>query len=132
MKAQHCKKNEGPGGLAMTDQRAPSWPLPSGLLMADSGLLMIAFAGWEALRASPQTLLYSCGATLCFAGLTLIWIGTTNLVYRLANNDDVAGGQLAPTANHGDGAVALPKEQTAFSAVDGRSPPAGDGKVTKR
>src|SRR5271154_7511492 len=79
MKAQHCKKNEGPGGLAMTDQRAPSWPLPSGLLMADSGLLMIAFAGWEALRASPQTLLYSCGATLCFAGLVLIWIGTTKL-----------------------------------------------------
>jgi uncharacterized protein involved in response to NO len=73
----------------MTDQRVPSWPLPSGLLMADSGLLMIAFAGWEALRASPQTLLYSCGATLCFAGLALIWIGTTNLGHlRLPRRDD--------------------------------------------
>jgi hypothetical protein len=78
MKPQRSNKNEGPGRPAITDQRVLSWSLPSGLLMADSGLLTIAFAGWEALGASPQTLLYSCGATLCFAGLLLIWIGTPN------------------------------------------------------
>ena len=61
--------------------------------MADSGILLIAFAGWEALTASPQTLLYSCGATLCFAGLALIWIGTTNLGHlRLPRRDDAQFG----------------------------------------
>jgi hypothetical protein len=77
MKAQSSKKSDTPGCLDTTDKRDSSWSLPSGLLLADSGLFLIAFAGWEALRANSQTLLYSCGALLCFAGLVLIWIGTT-------------------------------------------------------
>jgi hypothetical protein len=78
MKAQCSKKSDTPGYLS-TDKSDSSWPLPSGLLLADSGLMLIAFAGWEALQASSQTLLYSSGAILCFAGLVLIWIGTSKL-----------------------------------------------------
>jgi hypothetical protein len=77
MKAQCSKQSDTPGCLATTDKSDSSWPLPCGLLMP--GLFLIAFAGWEALRAGSQTLLYSCGAILCFAGLVLIWIGTTKL-----------------------------------------------------
>jgi hypothetical protein len=77
MKAQYSKQTDVPGRLSTIDKRGSSWPLPFGLLTADSGLLLIAFAGWEALRASSQTLLYSCGVILCFAGLVLVWVGTT-------------------------------------------------------
>jgi len=47
--------------------------------MSDLGLLLIAFAGWDALRARAQTLFYSGGGALCFLALVLIWIGTQKL-----------------------------------------------------
>lgn len=58
---------------------ASSWPLLSGLLLSDIGLLLIAFAGLDALSARAHTLFYSSGATLCLVGLVLIWIGTIEL-----------------------------------------------------
>jgi hypothetical protein len=36
-------------------------------------------AGWDALRARTQILVYSGAAVLCFVGLALIWIGTIKL-----------------------------------------------------
>jgi hypothetical protein len=50
-----------------------------GILLADFGLLLIAFAGLDAGKASVQTLLYLGGGILCFVGLVLIWIGTSKL-----------------------------------------------------
>jgi threonine/homoserine/homoserine lactone efflux protein len=83
MKAQFSKNKEAPGLVSKpTDERDSGWPLLLGLLMADVGLLLIAFAGWDALRARAQALFYSSGAVLCFAGLVLIWIGTIKLADR--------------------------------------------------
>ena len=83
MKAQFLKNKEAPGLLAKaTAERDSGWPLLLGLLMADIGLLLIAFAGGDALGARTQTLFYSSGAILCFAGLALIWVGTIKLADR--------------------------------------------------
>lgn len=95
MKAQCSKQTDVPGRLSTIDKRGSSWPLPLGLLTADSGLLLIAFAGWEALRASSQTLLYSCGVILCFAGLVLVWVGTTKLA-RCSQEQDCHRTRTAP------------------------------------
>jgi hypothetical protein len=79
MKAQCSKQSDTPA--VTIDKSGSSWPLPSGLLLADSGFMLIAFAGWEALQATSQTLLYSSGVILSLAGLVLIWIGTTKLAW---------------------------------------------------
>jgi hypothetical protein len=89
MKAQCSKQTDVPGRLSTIDKRGSSWPLPFGLLMADSGLLLIAFAGWEALRASSQTLLYTCGVILCFAG-GLFWFGLVHQSWRGAARNRIA------------------------------------------
>lgn len=66
--------------LANTGDKRPSvWRLLSGLSLADIGLLVIGFAGLDALTAGTQTFFYSVGGMLCLVGLMLIWIGTPKL-----------------------------------------------------
>jgi len=82
MKAQYSKQNGTQIRLANTGDKGPSdWQLLSGLSLADIGLLVVGFAGWDALTAGTQTLLYSVGGMLCLVGLVLIWIGTSNLAH---------------------------------------------------
>jgi hypothetical protein len=59
--------------------KASSRPLLVGLIMADFELMLIALAGWHALWTEAQANIHSAGGLLCFAGLIIIWIGTTKL-----------------------------------------------------
>jgi hypothetical protein len=80
MKAQCSKHDETQMRLADTADKGHSdWQLLSGLSLADIGLLVVGFAGWEAETVGAQTLLYSVGGMLCLVGLMLIWIGTSNV-----------------------------------------------------
>jgi hypothetical protein len=80
MKVQCSRKNDTPGRLTRTiEKRSSGWALLCGILLADFGLLLIAFAGVDARKASVQTFLYLGGGTLCFVGLVFIWIGTSKL-----------------------------------------------------
>src|ERR1700719_2353615 len=80
MKAQLSKNGDIHGRPVNTKPGpASSWPLLPGLLLSDLGLLLIAFAGINALSARSHTLFYSSGAILCLIGLVLIWIGTIEL-----------------------------------------------------
>ena len=81
MKAQLYKNSEihCRPAIARPGAAASSWPLLPGLLLSDIGLLLIAFAGLDALSARAHTLFYSSGAILCLVGLVLIWIGTIEL-----------------------------------------------------
>jgi hypothetical protein len=75
MKAQYSKHNETQMRLVNTRDKGPSdWQLLSGLSLADIGLLVVGFAGLEALTTGPQTLFYSVGGMLCLIGMMLIWI----------------------------------------------------------
>jgi hypothetical protein len=79
MKARY-KTKDAPGRSGNgTNQGVRSWPLLPGILLADFGLLLIGLAGWDALEARMQTLLYSGGGILCLGGLILIWTGTMKL-----------------------------------------------------
>ncbi len=80
MKPQHPKNKNSPARLyKVTNKGVLNWPLLPGILLADFGLFLIGLAGWDALRARTQILVYSVGAMLCFVGLALIWIGTAKL-----------------------------------------------------
>ena len=80
MKAQCSRNNDTPDRLTRTiENRSSGWALLCGILLADFGLLLLAFAGLGARKASVQTLLYLGGGILCFLGLVLIWIGTAKL-----------------------------------------------------
>ena len=80
MKVQCSGNNNRPDRLTSTiEKRSSGWALLCGILLADFGLLLIAFAGLDAGKASVQTLLYLGGGILCFVGLVLIWIGTSKL-----------------------------------------------------
>jgi arginine exporter protein ArgO len=72
--------------------------------MADFGLILIAVAGWGALNVAAQTVLDSPGGLLCFAGLVLIWIGTTRL----------ADATREPAARSGGNAVRTGRIQATF------------------
>jgi hypothetical protein len=80
MKAR-SKTKDAPGRSGNgTNQGVRSWPLLPGILLADFGLLLIGLAGWDALEARMQALLYSGGGILCLSGLILIWTGSIKLV----------------------------------------------------
>ena len=77
MKAQCSENKVKPGQLAkVTNKGSPGWPLLPGILLADFGLFLIAIAGWYALAAGSQSLLYSGGGVVCFTGLVLVWMST--------------------------------------------------------
>ena len=80
MKAQSSSNwdnQDRPSARTMT--KASGRPLLVGLIMADFGLMLIALAGWHALWTEAQANIHSAGGLLCFAGLIIIWIGTTKL-----------------------------------------------------
>ena len=80
MKVQCSKNNDTPDRLTRTiEKRSPRWALLCGILLADFALLLLAFAGLDARKASGQTLLYLGGGILCFVGFVLIWIATSKL-----------------------------------------------------
>jgi hypothetical protein len=80
MKVQRSRNNDTADRLTrIIEKRSSGWALLCGILLADFGLLLIAFAGVDARKASLQTFLYSGGGILCFVGLALIWIGTSKL-----------------------------------------------------
>ena len=49
------------------------------LLMANVGLLLIIFSEFDVLQEGWHALRYIGGATLCVAGIILVWIGVLNL-----------------------------------------------------
>jgi hypothetical protein len=62
-----ARNNETPVRLAkIIDKSISRWPLLAGVLLADFGLLLIAFAGLDARKARVQYLLYLGGGILCF------------------------------------------------------------------
>jgi hypothetical protein len=61
------------------EKRDPGSHLRHGLLMANVGLLLIIFSECDVLREGWHALLYIGGATLCVAGIILVWIGVLNL-----------------------------------------------------
>ena len=81
MKVQCSRNNDTSDRLTYKtiENRSSGWALLCGILLADFGLLLLAFAGLGAQKASVQTLLYLGGGILCFLGLVLIWIGTAKL-----------------------------------------------------
>ena len=65
---------------AVTNQSVPDWLLLPGLLMSESGIILVALGSWLLLNTMIQTPLIICGAILCFLGIVLVpsW-----LIYRM-------------------------------------------------
>jgi hypothetical protein len=57
-----------------TKKRDSVWHLYAGVFIADLGMLVIAFGGWDALKAQTRILVYVGGSLLFLGGLLLMWI----------------------------------------------------------